>query len=250
MAAEVGHVFLARLGKKRLRPGGRAITDWLMAHSGLKDGAHVLEVACNQGTTICELAQKWNIKATGLDLDGEALEKARAKVKSLGLSDRVTLVQGNALSLPFPDNSFDLVVNEAMLTMLGADSKAGALKEYYRVLKPGGRLLTHDVMTLEENPQLGRELGRDINASVWPLSLEGWTGVFKTAGFSQVEPKVVPMSLMTPKGMIYDEGLADAIRIFWRGLTRSENREFFLRMKGFFGKHRQELRAIGVVSQK
>lgn len=251
VAAELGHVFLARLGKKRLRPGGRVITDWLMAQGNFADGLKVLEVACNQGTTLCELlAQKKKILATGLDLDDYALEKARHRVKALGLTNRITLVQGNALKLPFEDESFDVVINEAMLTMLGHDAKAQALKEYYRVLKPGGQLLTHDVMMLSENPELAKQLGRTINASVWPLTEEGWKNMFSSTGFSRVNSRVEPMSLLTPLGMIYDEGLLDAMKIFWRGITVTENRKMFVAMRKFFSENKKHFRAIGTLSVK
>jgi methyltransferase len=46
-------------------------------------------------------------------------------------------MQGNAMKLPFDDNSFDIVINEAMLTMLPQISKEKAISEYFRVLKPG-----------------------------------------------------------------------------------------------------------------
>ncbi len=53
---------------------------------------------------------------------------------------------GDATDLPFEDNTFDVVLNEAMLTMLNHENKEKAIKEYYRVLKPNGILLTHDVL--------------------------------------------------------------------------------------------------------
>ena len=48
---EVGHNFLARLGKTRLRPGGRKATDWLIASGDFNKDKKVLEVACNMCTT-------------------------------------------------------------------------------------------------------------------------------------------------------------------------------------------------------
>ena len=45
---EVGHNFLARLGKTRLRPGGKKATDWLIANGDFSQDKKVLEVACNK----------------------------------------------------------------------------------------------------------------------------------------------------------------------------------------------------------
>ena len=68
------------------------------------------------------------------------------------LEDKINVLQCNALKLPFDDETFDIVINEAMLTMLSPIVKKKAIDEYYRVLKPGGKLLTHDVAFL--NPEL------------------------------------------------------------------------------------------------
>ena len=48
--AEAGHKFLAKLGKKRLRPGGKLATDWLIEQGQFSSDKKVLEVACNMGT--------------------------------------------------------------------------------------------------------------------------------------------------------------------------------------------------------
>ena len=57
--SEVGHKFLAKLGKKRLRPGGKRATDWLIEKGAFTPETKVLEVACNRGTTAIELAKKF-----------------------------------------------------------------------------------------------------------------------------------------------------------------------------------------------
>ena len=91
----------------------------------------VLEVACNMCTTSIELAKKYDCNITGIDLDNQALEKAKINVKKAGLEDKINVLQGNALKLPFNDNTFDIVINEAMLTMLSPKAKKKAIDEYY-----------------------------------------------------------------------------------------------------------------------
>ncbi|HCV8703795.1 TPA: SAM-dependent methyltransferase, partial [Staphylococcus aureus] len=51
MSKEAGHTFLAKLGKTRLRPGGKAATDWLIQQGAFSQDKQVLEVACNMCTT-------------------------------------------------------------------------------------------------------------------------------------------------------------------------------------------------------
>lgn len=71
--------------------------------------------------------------------------KMRKPISKNNLQEKLTLIHGDATALPFEDNSFDVIINEAMLTMLVGDRKDKALKEYFRVLKPGGRVVTQDV---------------------------------------------------------------------------------------------------------
>ncbi|MBE3590296.1 MAG: ubiquinone/menaquinone biosynthesis methyltransferase [Firmicutes bacterium] len=82
-------------------------------------------------------------RITGLDLAEEMLRVAAAKVARSPYRDRIELLQGNALSLPFPDASFDVVTTAfAMRNFAGLER---ALAEMRRVLKPGGRLLAMEL---------------------------------------------------------------------------------------------------------
>lgn len=247
---EVGHVFLARLGKKRLRPGGIEATGWLIQQAGLSASSKVLEVACNRCTTSVELAQQFQCSITAVDMDSKVLEKARENVKAHGLEDRIAIIQANAMKLPFEDGVFDVVFNEAMLTMLNGAAKSKAIAEYYRVLKPGGILLTHDVMIVkEENVNVIEQLRKTIHVQVSPLSLSGWKTAFSEQGFDDVRATHGKMTLMSPRGMIRDEGFIGTLNILRNGLKK-ENRKMFKKMFSFFNHPDVKLDYIAVCSKK
>lgn len=247
---EIGHNFLARLGKTRLRPGGVEATNWLIEQGGFNKDSQVLEVACNMCTTSIELAQTFGCQITGIDMDSKALEKARTSIQAAGVEHLIHVQQGNAMKLPFEDNSFDIVINEAMLTMLRGEAKMKAIKEYLRVLKPGGRLLTHDVSYLADDmvDQLA-QLSQTIHVNVEPLQVTAWQDLFKTAGFSAVTAQYGPMTLMSKSGMIKDEGVLGTLNILRNGLKK-ENRQQFTNMYTFFNKTGKDLRYIAVCSVK
>ena len=181
--AEKGHEFLARIGKTRLRPGGIEATNWLLEKANIKNDSKVLEVACNMGTNLVHIANKYGCDIVGVDLDEKAIEKANRKIKENGLENIAKAICGDAFALPFDDESFDVVINEAMLTMLLGEQKEKALKEYYRVLKPGGLVLTQDVVLITEDLDRAKELrvglSRAINVNVEPLLSDGWEGCFE-----------------------------------------------------------------------
>jgi len=127
--AEAGHKFLAKLGKKRLRPGGKLATDWLIEQGQFSSDKKVLEVACNMGTTTIELAKTYGCQITAVDLDKAALAQAKINGHKAGVGELVTFEQANAMKLPYDDNSFDIVINEAMLTMQTDKHKLEIMRE-------------------------------------------------------------------------------------------------------------------------
>lgn len=249
MKKEAGHIFLAKLGKKRLRPGGKVATEFLFQQGKFSSKTRVLEVACNMCTTSIELVKRYGCSIDALDLDVNALEKARFNIEKENLKQFITLHQGNASNLPFEDNQFDIVINEAMLTMLSDDMKIQCLKEYYRVLKPNGILLTHDIMLSNENHHLKTDLSRGIAARVAPRTKKGWFDCLESIGFEIIGVNQGKMSLMSPIGLIKDEGVFNTLKIVKNGLKK-ENREKFLSMFKLFRKNKNNLGYIAISSRK
>ncbi|WP_437889489.1 class I SAM-dependent methyltransferase [Phytobacter sp. V91] len=252
VSEKAGHTFLASLGKTRLRPGGVEVTEWLIQQAQLNAGSQVLEIACNMATTSIELAQRFGCQICAIDMDKQALETARQNVKQAGLSDRINILEANATRLPFPDESFDVVINEAMLTMYADKAKVKLVNEYYRVLKKGGHLLTHDIMLTrgELASAAYGQLQNVVKSHVSPMSQDNWRQLFVDSGFEQVVTRNGAMSLMTPVGLIRDEGVGRALKIVFNGMRTRENRLRFTGMFRYFRTHRKQLNYIACCSRK
>jgi len=248
---EAGHKFLARLGKTRLRPGGKKATEWLFKQAEFTPQSRVLEIACNMATTSIDIAKRFNCHIIGIDMDKSALAKAKQNVIKNNVSQLVDIQQADASKLPFADNSFDVVINEAMLTMYADKTKARLINEYFRVLKPGGKLLTHDIMLVDpENSQdVMAQIHNAINVNVQPMSHDDWINLFSTIGFINIKSEHAAMTLMSPRGMITDEGFFGALKIF-RNALHKQNRQQFFNMLNRFRKNKKYLNYIAVCSVK
>lgn len=112
-----------------------------MRHIHLDNAAHALDLCCGTGDWTIALAQTIASQGEviGLDFSAPMLTIAEQKVARAHLQDRVWLRRGNAMHLPFHDNTFDLVTIGFGLRNL--PDKPAALAEIYRVLKPGARLV-------------------------------------------------------------------------------------------------------------
>jgi sarcosine/dimethylglycine N-methyltransferase len=103
-----------------------------------KASDHLLDIGCGIGGPARWIAAKYGCRVTGLDLTAEFCEAARKLISLCGLSDRVQVLHGSALSLPLPDNSFDHAYSQAVL--MNVSDKRGVFREAHRVLRPGGSL--------------------------------------------------------------------------------------------------------------
>lgn len=118
----------------------------------VREGMRLLDVGCGTGDLTIRLARRVGPEGhvTGLDLTPAMLAVARRKVDAEGLGDRVTLVEGNALALPFPDGSFDGVT--AGFSLRNMADLDGALREMFRVLRPGGFAVSLEVSKPSPGP--------------------------------------------------------------------------------------------------
>jgi len=121
----------------------RAFKRRLLDAAAVAPGEEVLDIGCGTGTLALMLAEREpEAQVTGLDADPEILSRARAKAAATGA--RVDFVEGLSSSLPFEDNSFDVVLSSLFFHHLPPAGKRATAAEVRRVLRPGGRLHVAD----------------------------------------------------------------------------------------------------------
>jgi ubiquinone/menaquinone biosynthesis C-methylase UbiE len=127
------------------RTTGRSIADYRAAARAVADqvagGASVLEVAPGPGYLAIELAKLGPYRIVGLDISESFVRMAAENAKAAGVA--ATFLRGDAASMPFDSESFDLIMCRAAFKNFSDPVRA--LNEMYRVLKPGGKALIQDL---------------------------------------------------------------------------------------------------------
>jgi len=108
-----------------------------------------LDVACGTADLALMAVERFpEITVAGVDFVQEMLDAGQIKINKRNLSDRISLVRGDALSLPFDDNTFD--VAGIAFGIRNIPDRISALKEIMRVIAPGGQIMVLE-MTFSRN---------------------------------------------------------------------------------------------------
>ena len=99
----------------------------------------ILDVATGTGDLAIEAARLGPDRIVGVDIASHMLEVGRKKINSLGLTQLIDLQYGDSEELPFSDSSFDAIT--CAYGVRNFENLGAGLKEIYRVLKPGGKVV-------------------------------------------------------------------------------------------------------------
>ena len=145
----------------------------MAAHYGVKAGDRVLDVGCGKGFLVFELMQAVpGLRVAGIDVSTYAIANAKEEV-------RPYLQVGNAVSVPYPDRSFDVVLSINTLHNLQLPELELALREIERVAIRGKYVVVDGYRTEQEK----------VNLLYWQLTCEcfftpkEWEWVFEKSGY-------------------------------------------------------------------
>ncbi len=147
----------------------------------MQPGDAVLDVGCGTGTLAMEVARRVGTagRVAGVDPGTEQIALARAKAarRHVPIEFQIGVIE----QIPFPDQTFDVVLSTLMMHHLPAGLKRQGLAEIARVLKPGGRLVIADFKRKKERQ------GQAARFHAGGSSIQELAAIVSDTGFSQVE---------------------------------------------------------------
>lgn len=247
-----GYGLLARMGKRVLRPGGRELTNRLLAGLAIGPADDVVEFAPGMGATAQLVLKQRPASYTGVERDEQSASRLNGTIND----GRYRCITGTAQESGLGDGSADVVVGEAMLTIQSADNKVRIVEEAYRILRPGGRYGIHELslqpadLDAEAQEQVRGDLARTIKVNAKPLTSTDWRALLEGAGFEIRSESAASMGLLNPRRLLKDEGPMRAVLVVFNVVRHRQARRRVIAMRRTFGHHADRLAAISFVAVK
>ena len=188
-----------------------AMMDWLAPRAGQK----LLDVAGGTGDISFRFLKRAGYgHATVLDLTESMLVEGRKRAEAAQMADQLDWVTGDAMALPFEDNTFD--VYTISFGIRNVTRPQEALNEAYRVLKPGGRLMVlefsqlpnpamqraYDLYSFNVIPRMGQIIANDRDSYQYLVESirkfpdqETFLGMVRAAGFENAKFRNLTMGV-------------------------------------------------------
>jgi cyclopropane-fatty-acyl-phospholipid synthase len=153
-------------GTAGLEAAQEAKLDLICRKLGLREGMRLLDVGCGWGSMLLHAARHYGVRGTGVTLSAEQASGAEQRIAEAGLSGRLTIRLQDYREVA--DGPYDAISSIGMAEHVGSEQFRRYGTQLYGLLKPGGRLLNHQIARPPTPPGAPYRLSPFITAYVFP----------------------------------------------------------------------------------
>lgn len=158
-------ILTSKIGKLKQR-------DRIINQLKLQGHENVLDIGCGRGLFLIGAAKKLKTgKATGVDiwttdLSGNTKNALLGNAHLENVTDKIEIYDADARQLPFPDNSFDIIISSLVIHNISSTfEREKALQEMIRVIKPDGKIVIQDFQFIDEYTAFFKKYGCSVERS-------------------------------------------------------------------------------------
>jgi len=160
--------------------------DELIERTGINADSCVLDIGCGVGGPSVYVAKKTGCRIMGIDVSDVGVERAKKFADGAGLGDRASFHLGDAMDMPFPDNTFDVAFSLNVMNVF--EDKVGLFRQVLRVLKPNGLLaFLSGAVDMPDDPEVYKRMTRGCLITEYYDTATSYKAKLKEAGFQVVE---------------------------------------------------------------
>lgn len=203
----------------------KLMEDKLSEKLSLPQNSLVLDAGCGEGNVAIHLAKESGLLIKGVDLLDFSVQKAKEKAEKLGLKNRATFYLMDYSKLDFESNMFDGLYT--METLVHAVNYKRALKEFYRVLKPKGKLVLFEY-SIAQKKDIILEHQKITDMIIWESGMHSlphfthgrFPKILKEVGFKSVYVEDISLRIMPMLKRFYQIAYVPYFFIKLLGLQR------------------------------
>lgn len=217
-----GHIHLGYWDKDNLEgsfgDGTEKLTRIMIDKANIKNGELFCDLGCGMGMPAIQLAKAKKCYIHGVTLCQYQQIEAKKRAKQYDTEDLTNFTVANVLDLPFEDSSYDGGWFFESIFHMGHEQ---ALKEAYRLLKPGATLLIADVTDIGVSTEAEKKFAKEsLNASF--ITKDDYPVLLEKTGFELVELNDVTEQVME----LFESKLARAVKEHQRALLQIVDQTF------------------------
>ena len=152
--------------ESNLEQAQAAKLDLICRKLALRPGQRLLDVGCGWGSMVLHAAQHYGVHAVGVTISVEQADLARKRVVDAGLADRIEIRVQDYRQID--DGPFDAVSSIGMAEHVGSVAYRTYAQQLYGLLKPGGRLLNHQIARRPQADESAYAIDEFIDRYVFP----------------------------------------------------------------------------------
>ncbi|MBK3496267.1 class I SAM-dependent methyltransferase [Viridibacillus sp. YIM B01967] len=203
---------LAYFGIGGAHPGGFNLTQSILEDESIQSNESVLEIGCGTGQTAAFLAEQFNCQVTAIDKHPIMIEKARERFKNNEIP--VKVMEGDAQSLDFADDSFDFIIAESVIVFTDISK---TLHELSRVLKSDGSMIIIEMTAEKSLPEELQKKACSLYGIKKIINEEEWIVHLQQAGFTRIELLNTPSELIQSEinDINQSENINENLYVLW-----------------------------------